>query len=122
MNVRISVRRQLFTELSKIESDFGAVLYVRVDHNPTHPGMLLADQTLYVAPGGTVDVLASPMSAMGLERVGYTPGLKAQRKVRKGLITYRFQVPEDTMGGKIFEVQCLGETDQAGFKFFIRVT
>jgi hypothetical protein len=122
MNVRVSVRRKLFTELSRIESDFGSVLYVRIDHNPARPDLLLSEQTLYVAPGATVDVLAAESSVMGLDRVGYTPGLRAQRKLRKGIITYRFQVPEDAAAGAAYVVQCLGESEHPTFSFSIQVS
>jgi hypothetical protein len=84
--------------------------------------LLLADQTLYVAPGATVDVLASESSVMGLDRVGYTAGLRAQRKLRGGIITYRFQIPEDATPGAAYSVQCLGETVHPTFSFSLQVS
>jgi hypothetical protein len=122
MNGRTQPRRKLFSELSRIESDFGSVMYVRIDHNPSRPDLLLADQTVYVAAGAMVDVVACETSSMGLNRVAYTSGLKAQRKVRKGLITYRFQVPEDASAGAAYSVQSLGASDRGAFTFSIRVS
>ncbi len=122
MNLRSAVRSKLFTELSKLESDFGAVLYIRIDQLPRAPGVLLAEQTLYLAPGGTLDVLADVTSAMALNRVGYANGLQAQRKVSGRRITYRFQIAEDAVPGATYSVQCMGEADQPGFSFTLQVS
>ena len=122
MNLRSAVRSKLFTQLSKLESDFGSVMYIRIDQHPKAPGVLLAEQTLYLAPGGTLDILADRTSAMGLDRVGYTPGLRAQRKVAEGRITYRFQVAEDAVPGAAYLVQCMGESEQAAFAFTLQVS
>jgi hypothetical protein len=112
----------LFTELSRLESGFGEVMYVRIDHNPQRPDLLLSDQTLYLAPGATLDVLASEASVMGLDRVGYSPGLRAQRKLKDGVITYRFQIPDNALPGAAYLVQCLGELDLPSFSFTLQVS
>lgn len=91
--------------LSKLESDFGSVEYVRFDQNPTRPESILDKQTVYISPGGTVDVIAATGSLMGLDRVSYSPGLRAQRKTSGGLITYRFQVNQTVPPGTFYSVQ-----------------
>lgn len=107
--------------MTQSSSNFGDVMYMRVDQNPDSPDMLLAGQTLYLAPGGMLDVLADRTSIMGLDRVGYTPGLRAQRKVGSDFITYRFEVAKDAPRGVCYLVQCRGENVGDGFSFSIQV-
>lgn len=97
---------RLFTQLSALESQFGSVLYVRIDAIQHAPEHLLADQTVYLAPGGFLDIVVDHESSMGMDRVSYTQGVRALRKPNKGLLTYRFEIRTDDRVGSCYLIQC----------------
>jgi hypothetical protein len=100
----------------------GRLEYLRIALRVDDPGAVLADRTLTVGPGATVDVVAERASPMGLGRVSYAPGLRGLRKVVGDLITYRFFVPADTQAGAIYSINAQGVDGRRAFNFFLRVT
>lgn len=92
--------------------------YMRIDGYPEHPDQALSGKTIPLAPGGMLDVVVDKYGAMGMDKVGYTPGLYAQRKVGADRITYRFSVKREALFGTVYTVQCRGEH---GFSFDIKV-
>ena len=103
------------------DSTRGRLEYLRVALRVDNPGAVLADRTLTVCHGATVDVVAERTSPMGLGRVSYAPGLRGLRKVVGNLITYRFTVPVSAAAGSLYSVSAQGADGQRAFNFFLRV-
>lgn len=78
---------------------------------------LLSNRTISLARGGQMDVVVPVDGPMGTGNVVYTPGLKAWRKLRGDVITYRFQIPDDSPLGQTYTVRALGAP---GFVFVLR--
>lgn len=80
----------------------------------------LANKTFNLIQGGFIDIVAPVDSSMAMNRVTYTPGLKALRKCNGTRLTYRFQVPTDSRPGDVFTISALGNGTKPPFTFLIR--
>lgn len=91
--------------------------YTRLHGNPTNPGRVLSGQRLYLAPGGTLDVLSDAFGGEGMGRVAYTPGLKAAIKRGEAQHTYRFELPVEAQTGTTYHIAFAGHDRIPAFTF-----
>ena len=76
---------------------------------------------VYLAAGGTLDMVAEAHGGAGVGRISYAPGLRASLKRGEDFLTYRFEVPEDVEYGTTYLVSCHGHDTVPSFHFTIEV-
>lgn len=118
-------RRQFFVQrptdrLPSTESG-SEVEYLRLSGHSENPGTLLHAQRVYLAAGGTLDVVVDARGGLGLGRVSYGEGLRAAIKRGDELFTYRFEVPLNAPRGASYRVTCFGHDALPSFQFSIEV-
>lgn len=118
-------RRQFFVQPAAgavPETEAGSeCLYVRLAGSPSNPGVVLAEQRVFLSPGGTLDVVSAAHGGAGLGNVTYTPGLRAALKRRADQFVYRFEVPVTTVERTSYVVAVHGHDQVPAFRFAIEV-
>lgn len=82
---------------------------------------MLHGQRLFLAPGGTLDMVAESRGGIGVGRISYGEGLRAAIKRGEDFYTYRFEVPVNAETGTSFRVTCFGHDAMPSFQFTIEV-
>lgn len=95
--------------------------YLRLQGHAANPGAVLHEQRLFLAAGGTLDLVAEARGGAGVGRISYAPGLRAALKRGEDFLTYRFEVPETAERGASYQVTCHGHDAVPAFQFTIEV-
>jgi hypothetical protein len=118
-------RRQFFVQKpasgAPVDEAGGDVHYLRLHGHAENPARVLADQRIFLGPGGVIDVVSESHGGEGVGRVAYTPGLRAAIKRGADQITYRFEVPRAAAQGTTFQVTAYGHDQVPPFHFVIEV-
>ncbi|MDP1827299.1 MAG: hypothetical protein Q8L48_28755 [Archangium sp.] len=118
-------RRQFFVQKPApglVLPDAGRDLeYLRLQGHSANPGEALQGQRLFLAAGGTLDLVCEAYGGAGVGRVSYAPGLRAALKRGEDFLTYRFEVPRTAGPGTSYQVSCHGHDQVPAFHFTIEV-
>jgi hypothetical protein len=95
--------------------------YLRLQGHAENPGAVLHEQRVYLAAGGTLDMVAEARGGVGVGRISYSPGLRAALKRGEDFLTYRFEVPSEAERGETWQVTCHGHDSVPSFHFTIEV-
>lgn len=118
-------RRQFFIQKPAFglpTTEAGSALeYMRLHGHSANPAAVLHEQTVRLAAGGTLDVVADSRGGAGVGRISYSPGLRAALKRGEDYLTYRFEVAPETEVGTSYQVICYGHDTVPPFHFTIEV-
>lgn len=95
--------------------------YLRLQGHAENPGAVLHGQRVFLAPGGTLDMVAEARGGLGVGRISYGEGLRAAVKRGEDFYTYRFEVPLNAERGANYRVTCFGHDAVPTFQFTIEV-
>jgi hypothetical protein len=118
-------RRQFFIQKPAAglpSTEAGAdIEYLRLQGHASNPGAVLHEQRVYLAAGGTLDMVAEARGGAGVGRISYAEGLRAALKRGEDFLTYRFEVPVTAERGTAYHVSCHGHDTVPSFHFTIEV-
>ena len=97
------------------------VEYLRLQGHAVNPGALLSGQTVFLTPGGVLDLVVTPYGGAGLGRLSYPPRLSVGIKRGDEELTYRFQLPRVAVLGERFVVHCYGHDGLPAFAFSLEI-